>query len=65
MLVGQRAVGRLLAEGLAFDLPLIITMFEVLEQNVGAREASDDEAQSLSEDGIEVARIPWVPPSDA
>ena len=28
-------------------------------------EASDDEAQSLSEDGIEVARIPWVPPSDA
>jgi hypothetical protein len=28
-------------------------------------EASESEARSLTEDGIEVARIPWVPPSDA
>jgi hypothetical protein len=28
-------------------------------------EASDAEAEALREEGIEVARIPWVPPSDA
>jgi hypothetical protein len=28
-------------------------------------EASNEDAQSLAEDGIEVARIPWVPSSDA
>lgn len=28
-------------------------------------EASDSEAESLHEEGIAVARIPWVPPSDA
>ena len=28
-------------------------------------EASEDEAQALREEGIEIARIPWVPPSDA
>jgi hypothetical protein len=28
-------------------------------------EASEDEAEALREDGIEVARIPWVPPADA
>ena len=28
-------------------------------------EASEDEAEALREEGIEVARIPWVPPSDA
>jgi hypothetical protein len=28
-------------------------------------EASESEARSLAEDGIEVARIPWVPPNDA
>lgn len=27
-------------------------------------EASDDEAEALREDGIEVARLPWVPRSD-
>jgi hypothetical protein len=27
-------------------------------------EASDDEAQALREEGIEVARLPWVPRSD-
>jgi len=28
-------------------------------------EATDDEHRELSEDGIEVHRIPWVPPNDA
>lgn len=28
-------------------------------------EASDGEAEALREEGIEVARIPWVPPSDS
>lgn len=28
-------------------------------------EASDGEARALADEGIEVARIPWVPPSDA
>jgi|ERR1700730_10214333 len=28
-------------------------------------EASEDESQALADDGIEVARIPWVPPTDA
>lgn len=28
-------------------------------------EASEDEARALADEGIEVARIPWVPPSDA
>ncbi len=28
-------------------------------------EASDDDAEALREEGIEVARIPWVPPADA
>lgn len=28
-------------------------------------EATDSEAEALREEGIEVARIPWVPPSDA
>jgi len=28
-------------------------------------EASDSEAEALKEEGIDVARIPWVPPSDA
>ncbi|WP_137124997.1 DUF1178 family protein [Roseomonas sp. HF4] len=28
-------------------------------------EASDQDAEALREEGIEVARIPWVPPSDA
>jgi hypothetical protein len=28
-------------------------------------DASDAEAEALAEDGIEVARIPWVPASDA
>ena len=28
-------------------------------------EASEDEAEALREEGIEIARIPWVPPSDA
>jgi hypothetical protein len=27
-------------------------------------EATDDQAESLAEDGIEVARIPWVPRAD-
>lgn len=27
-------------------------------------EASDSEAESLAEEGIQVARIPWVPPAD-
>jgi hypothetical protein len=27
-------------------------------------EASDEEAEALREDGIEVARLPWVPRSD-
>ena len=28
-------------------------------------EASDDESQALADEGIEVARVPWVPASDA
>lgn len=28
-------------------------------------EASEEESQALADEGIEVARIPWVPPSDA
>ena len=28
-------------------------------------DATDAESQALADDGIEVARIPWVPPSDA
>lgn len=28
-------------------------------------EASEEESRALADDGIEVARIPWVPPSDA
>lgn len=28
-------------------------------------EATDAESQDLAEEGIKVARIPWVPPSDA
>ena len=28
-------------------------------------EASDDEVRALTEEGIEVGRIPWLPPSDA
>jgi hypothetical protein len=28
-------------------------------------EASDSEASALADEGIEVARIPWVPPNDA
>jgi hypothetical protein len=28
-------------------------------------EASEDESQALADDGIDVARIPWVPPTDA
>lgn len=28
-------------------------------------QASDSEAEALRDEGIEVARIPWVPPSDA
>jgi hypothetical protein len=28
-------------------------------------EASEDEAEALREEGIDIARIPWVPPSDA
>ena len=28
-------------------------------------EASEADSQALADDGIEVARIPWVPPSDA
>lgn len=28
-------------------------------------EASADDAKDLAEEGIEVARIPWVPPTDA
>jgi hypothetical protein len=28
-------------------------------------EATDEEVQALTEDGIEVARVPWLPPSDA
>jgi hypothetical protein len=28
-------------------------------------EASDAEAQALQEEGIEIARLPWVPPADA
>jgi hypothetical protein len=28
-------------------------------------EASEAESRALADDGIEVARIPWVPPSDA
>ena len=28
-------------------------------------EASEAEAEALREEGIEVARIPWVPPADA
>jgi hypothetical protein len=28
-------------------------------------EASEDEAEALRDEGIEIARIPWVPPSDA
>jgi hypothetical protein len=28
-------------------------------------DASDTEAEALAEDGIDVARIPWVPSSDA
>ena len=28
-------------------------------------EATEDEAEALREEGIEIARIPWVPPSDA
>ena len=28
-------------------------------------EATDTESQELADEGIEVARIPWVPPSDA
>lgn len=28
-------------------------------------EASDSEAEALRDEGIEVARIPWVPPADA
>jgi hypothetical protein len=27
-------------------------------------EATDAEAEALAEDGIEVARLPWVPPAD-
>jgi hypothetical protein len=28
-------------------------------------EASEDEAEALREEGIDISRIPWVPPSDA
>jgi hypothetical protein len=28
-------------------------------------EATEDEAEALRDEGIEIARIPWVPPSDA
>ena len=28
-------------------------------------ETTDSEAEALKEDGIEFARLPWVPPSDA
>lgn len=28
-------------------------------------EATDEESRALDDEGIEVARIPWVPPSDA
>ena len=28
-------------------------------------EATDEEVRALAEDGIEVARVPWLPPSDA
>lgn len=28
-------------------------------------EASEEESRALADDGIEVARIPWIPPSDA
>jgi hypothetical protein len=28
-------------------------------------EASEDEAEALRDEGMEIARIPWVPPSDA
>jgi hypothetical protein len=28
-------------------------------------EASEDESQALADDGIQVARIPWLPPNDA
>ncbi len=28
-------------------------------------EASDEEAKSLAEEGIEVARVPWIPRHDA
>ena len=28
-------------------------------------EATEDEAEALREEGIDIARIPWVPPSDA
>ena len=28
-------------------------------------EASDEESKALADEGIEVARIPWVPPNDA
>ena len=28
-------------------------------------EASDDESQALADEGIDVARVPWVPASDA
>jgi hypothetical protein len=28
-------------------------------------EASDADAEALREEGIDIARIPWVPPSDA
>jgi hypothetical protein len=28
-------------------------------------EASEDEAEALREEGIEIGHIPWVPPTDA
>ena len=34
LLIGQRAVGGLFAEGLPFDLPLVVAVLEVLEQDV-------------------------------
>ena len=42
LLIGERAVGRLFAEGLALDLPVFVAVFEVLEEDVGPRRCLGD-----------------------
>ena len=37
----------------------------LLERAYAARGIALDEAEALREEGIDIARIPWVPPSDA